>query len=215
MKTYNKFLIVSTIVIFISGFYLYSLNDLNAKGGIPVAFGSSLSSSTGADPVVASSVKNEVDSDILFLATLAIMKKITIDTTLFADKFFNGLINNKVELTPVVPGRTNPFAPIGSKGDSNFVPIPAVVTGQPTEVTSSTAILNGTIKVSDETTVAYFEYGTTPSLGSITTNTKPSLIGTFIKSVSGLTPQTNYFARACTNTNKIKLCGEVISFITN
>ena len=213
---YNKFLIISTIIIFIGGVYLYFSNGLNSETIVPLAFGSSLSNSTEGETSSASlSSGDKISSDISFLTTLISLKKIKIDTTLFTNKSFKALQNNAVKIEPVVAGRINPFAPIDTNKTSNVISTPKVVTDQPTQITDRTAILNGTINTISGVTDTYFEYGTTTDLGTITSTVKQSLVGTFIKNVLGLTPKTNYFFKACAKINKIAFCGEVVSFTTN
>jgi hypothetical protein len=215
-KIYNKFLIVSTIALFIGGVYLYFSNNLSSTI-TPIAYGSSLTSSTtGADPVATSLAGGDkISSDISFLATLVSLKTIKIDISLFSNKSFNALQNNAVTISPVVPGRVNPFAPIDNTQTSNVVSLPNVVTNQPTQVTDKAAVLNGTINVVSGVTDTYFEYGTTINLGTVTATVKQSLVGTFIKNVLGLTSKTNYFFRACAKINKIASCGDIVSFSTN
>ena|ERR1035437_9045909 len=214
---YNKFLIISTIALFMGGVYLYFSNDLNREAVVPVAYGSSLASSTGVAVLPASSpLGDKISSDISFLTTLTALKSIKIDNTLFADASFNALVNNAVKLDPVVPGRVNPFAPIDTININNVLSAtPKVVTDQPTGVTDKVAILNGTINTVNGVTDTYFEYGNTVNLGTVTPVVKQSLVGTFIKNVLGLTTKTNYFFRACAKINNVALCGEVVSFTTN
>ncbi|MFA5827717.1 MAG: hypothetical protein WC839_04495 [Candidatus Paceibacterota bacterium] len=213
---YNKFLIISMIVILIGGAYLYFSNDLNSGTIVPVAFGSSLTSSTGVESFPASSfIGDKISSDISFLTTLVSLKKIKIDTSLFTNKSFNALQNNAVKIEPVIAGRINPFAPIDTNMISNILSTSKVVTDQPTQVTDKTAVLNGTINTVNGVTDTYFEYGTTVNLGIVTAIVKQSLVGTFIKNVLGLTPKTNYFFKACAKINNIAFCGEVVSFTTN
>lgn len=216
-KIYNKFLIVSTIALFIGGVYLYFSNNLNSGTIMPVAFGSSLASSTGALPLtVPTSAQDKISSDISFLTILASLKVIKIDTSIFADKSFNALLDNGVKLVPVAPGRINPFAPIDKISVVNAtIQVSKVVTDEPTQITGSTVILNGTINTVSGVTDTYFEYGATTNLGTTTASVKQSLVGTFIKSVLGLNPKTNYFYKACANLDKVAYCGDVVSFTTN
>lgn len=213
---YNKFLIISTIALFIGGVYLCFSNNLDRDAIVPVAFGSSLESSTGTEVLPASlSEGDKISSDISFLSTLISLKKIKIDTTLFTNISFNALQNNAVKIEQVTAGRINPFAPIEINNTNNVVSTSKVVTDQPTQITDRTVVLNGTINATSGVTDAYFEYGTTMNLGSVTATVKQSLVGTFIKNVLGLTPGTNYFFRACAKINKVALCGEIVSFTTN
>lgn len=216
---YNKFLIVSTIALLIGGVYLYNLNHLNYTKNTPVAFNSLLASSSDSLASIQSSgaQENKISSDVSFLTTLVSLKNIKIDTTLFTNKSFNVLKDNAVKLEPVVAGRANPFAPINAStaGVGTDGSTSKVVTDQPTQVTNTTAVLNGTVNVTNGVTDTYFEYGTTESLGTNTATVKQSLVGTFIKNILGLTPKTNYFFKACAKINNVALCGDVVSFTTN
>lgn len=211
---FNKFLIVSTIILLMGGVYLYFSRDLNSQGIVSVAYGSSLSS-IGLDiNAFSSSVSEKINSDISFLNTLVSLKKIKIDTALFNNKSFNSLQNNTVKIETVVPGRSNPFAPINSNTNSNLS-VPDVVTNQPTQISDKTATLNGTVNVTSGMNDTYFEYGDTENMGIVTTIIKPSLVGTFIKNISGLNSNTIYFFKACSKVNNTKTCGEIVSFKTN
>lgn len=115
-KIYNKFLIISTISLFIGGVYLYFSNNLNSDTILPVAVGSSLDSSNDVNSDDSkeedvSSLK-KVNSDISFIKTLSSLKKIKIDTELFGDLNFSSLKDNRVNIGKVEAGRLNPFAPI-------------------------------------------------------------------------------------------------------
>jgi hypothetical protein len=213
-KFYNKFLIVSTTLLAIGGIYFYLSNDLNSKDIVPVAFGSSLASSTGdgATPISAL-VSDEISSDISFLTTLVSIKNLQIDVSLFTNESFNKLQNNAVKIEQVIAGRINPFAPIESAGNSDLNSV--VITNQPTQVTNQSVVLNGTINTTDGVTDTYFEYGVqSQGLNNVTAITKQSLIGTFIKNVSGLAPKTSYLFKACAKINNIAICGETVSFTT-
>ena len=217
MKRYNKFLIVSTIALLLGGVYLYSSHNIESDPIIPTAYGSSLASSAGTEPLQSSTTAKDdkIGEDISFLTTLVSLKNIKIDTSLFSDKYFNKLQNNAVKIEKVTPGRNNPFAPINSNTISiNTATLSKVVTDPPTQITDKTTVLNGTINSSGVTDI-YFEYGTTPSLGTVTPNVKQSLVGTFIKNVVGLSPKTNYLYKACAKIGGAVLCGDVVSFTTN
>ena len=244
-RIYNKFLIISTAALLFGGVYLYFSNSLSSTEVIPKAFGSSLTSSNGTNPVSVSSIgSDKISADISFLATLVSLKKIKIDTTLFSDKSFNKLQNNTVKIEQVTAGRINPFAPMGidntnspvltiisptsptSTTPTSIVPsytpnsnskiTSKLVTDQPTQITDKSAVLNGTINtVITAKDSAYFEYGPTANLGTVTPTVRLSLVGTFIKNILGLTPKTDYFYKACAKISNITACGEVISFTTN
>lgn len=217
-KIFNKFLIIITIVAFSGGIYLSFSNDLISGPFVKVAYGSSLTSSTGFISSALSSLSSseKISSDIAFLTTLTSLNKITIDTNLFSNRSFVSLRDNSVKIDPVSPGRINPFSPIGvNNKTANVISTPKVITDQPTAITDKTVVLNGTINVANEVANAYFEYGNTTKLGTVTPIIQPSLVGTFIKNVLDLTPKTNYFYKACAKINNIATCGDVVSFTTN
>ena len=214
---YNKFLIISTIALIIGGTYLYLSKDLNSGTIIPIAFGSSLASSNGAANTAtpAPSLGEKISSDISFLTTLNSLKAIKIDSSFFSDQSFKILQNNEVKIEKVQAGRINPFAPIDRNNTNDIVFTPKVKTDQPTQITDKSVVLNGTVNTVNGVTDTYFEYGITQNLGLTVVTLKPSLVGTFIKNVLGLTPKTNYFYKACAKINNIAFCGEVVSFNTN
>ncbi len=216
-KMYNKFLIISTIALFIGGAYLYFSDEIISDGVTPVAFGSSLAS-TSADQAgeLSNTQDDKISSDISFLTTLVAIKKIKIDTDFFANKSFQNLKNNSVMIEPVIPGRPNPFSPIEiSTYNQAGANTNKVTTEQPTQITMNSAILNGTVNIANQTAQTYFEYSVNPELSTpISGSTKQSLVGTFIKNVSGLSPQTTYYYKACVKINNIANCGDSISFTT-
>ena len=215
-KTYKKFLIVSTIFLVIGGSYIYFANEIKTEKIIPVAYGSSLvSSTTDGLSALSSSLGEKIGSDVSFLSSLVSLKKITIDTTLFTNKLFTSLRNNSVKLDPVSPGRQNPFAPIGNDSSSNaYSANSKVVTEKATQIMGTSATFNGAVNTADGVVDVYFKYGTTKDLSITTAIVKPSLIGTFIKNVSGLTPKTIYFYKACARINNAETCGEIETFTT-
>jgi len=75
---------------------------------------------------------------------------------------------------------------------------PAATTGAATDVTGTTATLNGTVAPNKEDTTYWFEYGTSTSYGSLTAQAGP-VKGNAAKSVAaaitGLVPNTTYHFR--------------------
>jgi len=204
--------------------YLYSSRDLSSGNIVPVAFGSSLTSSavaaesldstTGSTPTPA--ITDGVNADIAFLATLVSLKDIKMDTSIFNSQAFKSLKNNSVKIDKVTPGRLNPFAPMSSTDVVNVASAPVVVTDQPTQITDKTAVLNGTVNSMGNITDTYFEYNTlNTGVNNISTTAKMSLVGTFVKNIIGLTSKTTYYFKACAKINNIANCGELISFTTN
>ena len=214
--TYNKFLIISTCFFLLGGVYLYFSSEMKINGIIPTALGSSLSSSTDEDFSVNSVNRSGVSENISFLADLVSLKSIKIDTDFFNEKFFRMLKDNSVIVPPVLPGRPNPFQPIGVSVSNNAAINQGVVTGQPSQITDVTAVLSGTVKVVNESASTYFEYSQKQEeTNPIVVSAKQSLVGTFVKNIKDLTPKTTYYFRACAKINNVTLCGEKFSFTTN
>lgn len=211
-KTLGMFVIVTLII----GACFFFSKDLRSDFIAQVAYGSSLeSSSAPAGTAGSANSSDKISSDLAFLSTLTSLKSIMIDTSFFNDKVFGSLVDNRVSINDVDPGRPNPFAPIGDiKSVTNETAVSSVVTVNPTEITSATANLNGTINTTEGVTDIYFEYGKTESLGTVAPVIKPSLVGNFIKNISGLTPKSNYFFKACAKIKGVATCGDVISFNT-
>lgn len=211
-KLYNKFLIVCSIALLIVGVYSYFSHGLHSEAANT---GGSLVSSNGAS---ASSVNFSTDQkialDTAFLSSLVSLNRIKIDNSLFSNVSFKLLHDNTVNLEQGNLGRTNPFAPIDATVDNTATPVSDVVTNEPSQVTSKTAVLNGSINSSAPITSSYFEYGSTPALGQTTSAVSQSLVGTFISKISGLSGGTTYFYRAVAKINGVAMYGEIVSFNT-
>ena len=209
---FNKLLIAFSLVILLSGSYVYFFNGLKSEAE------SSLSSSTGAVVSPLSSPTpsdNKISSDISFISTLTALTKIKIDNSLFSSRSFTNLKDNTVSLEIGDVGRENPFAPIeGSSSGAVNVVATSVTTMDPTEVTAKSAVFNGTLNNAVGIVNTYFEYGTTDKMGKTTDMSSQSLIGTFVKNVTGLTPKTTYFLRAVAKANNTFIYGETVSFTT-
>lgn len=214
-KRSHKFLIVTAILVLGAG-YLYFNNDVKINGILHVAQGSSLVSTTGGDSASdANNSNSKISSDISFLSTLNSLKRITIDSSLFTNVLFSRLEDNSVRIGTITPGRNNPFAPIDESKINNSITASRVVTNQATQIASATATLNGTVNATSGVTDTYFEYGETEALGLVTSTVKQqSLVGNFIKSVSGLNSKTMYYFKACAKISGASFCGDVVPFAT-
>jgi hypothetical protein len=85
-------------------------------------------------------------------------------------------------------------------------------------VTKTTADLAGVlVYTGNQTTNVWFEYGTTPNLGNVTTQTAfySSINTPFTKSISGLTPDTLYYFKAIANNQNGRTEGVVRNFRTS
>lgn len=219
-KTYNKFLILIAIAILLSGSYVYFSHDLDAQAASTSnQNNSALTSSNGLSKVPVLDSRNEkISQDTAFLTTLTSLNKLKIDTSIFSRQSFISLRDNTVTLEQVTPGRPNPFAPINSENNPTVVPAQtsAVTTNEATEITTNSALLNGTIDSSlSGVTSSYFEYGPTEALGTVTPTAKQSLIGTFFTGLTGLKSKTKYYFSAVAKINGSLSYGEIVSFTTN
>lgn len=210
-KTYNKLLIFFAIVLLLGSVYTYFSNEIKVQ-----ADDSSLASSSGSSSPIGDSSIDQISQDTAFLATLTSLTRIKIDTSIFSNNSFKALNDNTVILDPGVTGRPNPFAPIDINVSPTTKPASPVVTNSAVQVTDKSAVLNGALSGDTMGNIStYFEYGTTQALGKTTTPAKQSLIGTFVTSVSGLTPNTTYFYRAVGKQGGTTYLGDIVSFNTN
>ena len=93
---------------------------------------------------------------------------------------------------------------------------PVIITNSATNVTSSSATLNGTVDPHGLTTTVYFQYGTTTSYGHITPNQSKTgnTYQNVMANVSGLAASTTYHFRiVATNTAGTRYGGDR-TFIT-
>lgn len=204
-KIYHKFLIVFTILIIFSCVYFYFSKSVRSEA----ALSSSLDPSLTNNSLVTS---DQINNDIAFITTLTSLNGIKIDTTLFNDRAFQSLNNNIVQLESVTPGRPNPFAPINSLNDAFSYPI---ITNNPLEIKDKTAVLSGRTNTVNGVTDAYFEYGSTETLGIKTPKVTISLIGSFVFNITNLDSKTNYFYKACAKVGSSTICGDIVTFETN
>jgi len=176
-----------------------------------------LTSSNGekqTSKVASSSLNNKISLDTAFLSSLITLNTIKIDNSLFSNQAFQALRDNSVTLEQVAAGRIDPFAPIEGMVAQKGVTAITTDTNEPSQLTTRTAILNGVVSTTTGVTATYFEYGPTPSLGQATQIVQQSLVGTFMKKISGLSSGTVYFYRAAAKVNGAIIYGEVISFNT-
>ena len=174
---------------------------------------SSLNPSAKSSSPISGSSDSQITQDTAFLATLASLTQNKIDTTLFGNDAFTSLKDNEIAIEPVTPGRINPFATIDTPVSGAPATTPVVVTGQPTDVTSTTATLIGT--TSPTASSSFFEYGTTATFGKTTQTALTTLVGSFNTKLTGLSPKTTYFYRADSKISGALLYGDTVSFTTN
>ncbi len=95
---------------------------------------------------------------------------------------------------------------------------PSVVTGGATETTTTGAILNGTVNPNGGFTNAFFEYGTTPALGSVSPALgagNGSVPANLFWTVAGLEPGTVYHYRLVAVNSLGTTQGSMLVFTTN
>jgi hypothetical protein len=214
MKKSKKFIIIFIIVLIALVIGLLGQRKTKVEN---TAMGSSLESVAGnIFGGTTSNLKNQIYSEISFISTLSSVKNLKVDTSIFSNVLFSKLKDNSVKIESVEPGRPNPFAPINSN-QSKDPTIPKVITTTPTLITDRSVVLNGQVNLSltDKVTDIYFEYGPSENLGKVTPSVSQSLVGTFVKSVTGLFPRTAYFFKACARINQVVVCGEIVPFTTN
>ncbi|MFZ3011560.1 MAG: hypothetical protein WA060_00995 [Minisyncoccia bacterium] len=93
---------------------------------------------------------------------------------------------------------------------------PDVTTRDATNVSSYNATLNGRVDGNGNTTRAWFEYGTSTSLGYSTARTSYGSGSTnYDKMISGLMPNTTYYFRAMAENSEGTARGSILSFYTS
>ena len=242
-KNKNSVLITTIFCVFSLGLVVFFSYQMNAR-----AETSSVGSGQSKDPVsttLGATVSNEqLVMDMQFLQSLSLLNQIKIDSSFFTNKNFKNFKDNTVTLTPLEPGRPNPFAPIGIVGPISFPINPRLSSATPTLPTSTTittptasttttpeiisvetyppskiwtktADLSGKVINTKDGLSVYFEYGSTVDLGQLTTPSKPGKDGIFIINIRGLTSKTMYYYRAATKINDTQtLYGKVVTFET-
>ncbi len=212
-RTYHTFLVGFAITLLLGTGFLYFSHSFSSEAADATtgSLSSSNATTTGTAPVD----NADINAKTAFLATFTSLTTIKIDTTLFSNPLFAALHDNNVTIDPVTPGRPNPFAPIDTTVTVATAALAPVVTNPPTQVTNTTAVLNGALNSKTPATVVYFEYGTTPTLGKTTQSVNQSLVSTFIAKINGLSGGTTYFYRADAKINGVLSYGDIISFNTN
>lgn len=203
--------IIIAICIALLGFgaYAYIAKKKGADQGTLV------SSNVGASIPSDSSIESE-DISNHFLDLLLNLKNIKLDTSLFGATTFKALQDFSSPITPDSnPGRPNPFAPIGQ--DVITVSSFAVTTNPILTMTSTTATLSATLSSGTIAVERYFEWGTTNviPLSNVTPKvSQNTATGEFTYGLTGLTPNTTYYARAVSKVGSTLIYGSVVSFKT-
>lgn len=210
-RKYSTFLIISFVAVSILGVYSYIYNLKSEAASSDNAISSSLDSVSGS--LSKTNTSDKTNEDIAFLMKLASLNKINIDTSLFGNQSFKLLVDNNIKLEQVPYGRSNPFSPT-DKIIVNNKPTYSLKTINATAISSTTAVLNGSIEGTTSNNI-YFEYGTTELLGKVTPKVIPSLVGSVGSNLTLLNPKTKYFFRIVANINGLVIFGDIMSFTTN
>lgn len=93
---------------------------------------------------------------------------------------------------------------------------PVVSTNNATDITNTSATLSGYYNSNNSSAQTYFEYGTSSSSLSSTTNSASHIasFGTFTDSISGLAPGTKYYYRAVATNSTGTTKGSTLNFTT-
>jgi hypothetical protein len=212
-RIHHTFLIGFALTLLLGTGFLYFSHGLSTEAADPAT--NTLTSSNDASGTTATPESDDIATQTAFLATLSSLTKIKIDTTLFANPLFEALHDNTVVIEPVTPGRENPFAPIDTTVAGADAALAPVVTSPVSQVTTTTAVLNGMINSISPATSVYFEYGPTPTLGKTTPSVTQSLVSTFETKINGLSSGMTYFYRADAKINGVVSSGDIVSFNTN
>ncbi|MEI6316186.1 MAG: hypothetical protein WCO65_00455 [bacterium] len=206
--TKNILIIVAIVVVLGVAYVLFFKkgNTTQNTGGLSTASDSPVNTSGG--PVVSDV---QVTSQ-QFLAQLLNIDSIKIDNAIVTNPAFVVLKDLSKPIDPDNnPGRINPFAPLGSESATVSTQIN---TNDPTLKLATSAVLNGTLLVSGQGITRWFEYGTTDSLGTKTTETPQSTTGVFSESITNLIPNTTYYVKAIASINGQIISGAFMSWKT-
>ncbi len=211
-KKVKKLLIILGILIVV-GIVVYSTSSKSTPK-TPAGSTGALSSTVGTLPLPSNTGASRSANDE-FSTMLSNIKSITIDTSLFENQAYKLLRDYPVTLGSDTVGRNNPFAPIGSDGNGAPVQSVSIQTLQTGKVTSTTAEFGAQVSLADSVpTSIVFEYGTTDTLGLVTTPVTVTKSGTTLVTATKLSPETQYFVRAVAVRNAVTTTAETTSFTT-
>lgn len=211
MKSIIRNIIIAVVIIVLGfvGYKFFFAKPQASTGSLQTTQGTA----TGPAPV---STSSSVDSTSTigqdFLAQLLSVKSITLNISILSNKAFLLLQDfNRPIPADTNPGRTDPFAPIGTDGSIAAV---QVSTSNPSSITSTTSTLNGSLLVTDPSASRWFQYGTTATLGTMTTPKAQPTPGAFAETISGLTPNTTYYVQAGASVGGVTVMGNLVTWKT-
>ncbi len=207
MKTFTHTLLVIVIIASLAGTG-YSI--FRARGNADAATTAGLTTSGIPDSPLAPNKTLGVGNE--FVTLLLNIRSIKLDSSIFSDKSFRSLQDFSRPIPPDTnPGRPNPFAPLGvdSVGVST-----QVSTSNPSSLSATGVTLNGTLVVGGVDIEHWFDYGTTTSLGTETTHKSQQNPGAFAETISGLLPNTVYYAKAVASIGGQIVAGNQVTWKT-
>ena len=165
----------------------------------------------GVTPIGDISTPSEIGQE--FLATLLNIRTLKLDNSIFLSNEFNTLRDFSVPLTiPEEVGRPNPFAPLGEEVQLTEEPVATIPT---TDITATSAVLNGSVAPNLIEVQKGFEWGIDESLGNATsTAIDATQTGFFSHQLTGLTPATTYYFRALVIVGVEVVTAEILTFTT-
>jgi hypothetical protein len=210
MKSIIRNIIILAIIVALGivGYKMFFNKKPAATGGLATTSGSvqTVPAASSSTPVIDPSVGQD------FLALLLSVQSIRLDDSIFKSKEFAVLQDFNRPIPPDQnPGRVNPFAPLGADGAASIIQIS---TSNPSSITANASTLNGTLAAADQGSTRWFEYGTTPSLGTMTPPKMQTTPGAFAEPVTGLSPNTTYFVKASALIGGKTVSGNVVTWKT-
>lgn len=205
----NSIIFIAVFILAVIGYEVFFAKK-SAAPSLQTTSGLGVTVPGAAAPVSASPDVNSVGSD--FLSLLLSVQSIKLDDSVLSSKPFTVLQDFNRPIPPDTnPGRQNPFAPIGA--DSTTVST-QVSTTNPSSITATSATLNGAVMVGGPSVNRWFEYGTTQALGSLTVPKVQQNPGAFAEPISGLLPNTTYYAKAMASINGVTNAGNIVTWKT-
>lgn len=200
----NIIILIVLIVLGIVGYSVFFKKNIDDQGGLATT------ASSGTTLPVGVSDENAVGRE--FLGLLLNIRSLKLDDSIFTSQAFLSLQDFSRPIPPDTnPGRPNPFAPLGADGAAIST---QVSTSNPSSVTSTTSVLNGTLTIGGPDVLRWFEYGTTSALGTKTTERTQSAPGVFSETISGLSPNTTYYVKAAASIGGQVVAGNAVTWRT-